>query len=404
MRVAMVNMLHVGSTGKIMFEIAKCARASGHEVRTYSPRLYQSQDTAGLPFIEQHHYFGSAKEHRMHILLAKATGFHGCFSWIATRQLLKMLDDFQPEVIHLHNLHNWTVDVGALFSYIKKQNIKVVWTLHDCWSMTGRCAYFTVVACERWKTGCHHCPSMESYPSGYVDQSRTLWKLKKKWFNGVENMLIITPSQWLAGIVKQSYLAEYPLKVVNNGINLSVFKVETDIVRNQYGIRDDEYLVLGVAFDWSMRKGLDVFVHLAARLDKKYRILLVGTDDYVDKRLPDNIISIHRTNNVHELALLYNAANVFVNPTREDTYPTTNFEALACGTPVITFKTGGAPETVDETCGSVVECNDEETLEKEIIRVCTERPYTQEACVRWAKGFDMHERFEDYVRLYEEIV
>ena len=402
MRIAMINMLHTGSTGRIMLEIAECARAAGHEVNTYSPRLYYSGGTAPLPGIANHTYFGSAAENRMHILLAKAAGFHGCFSWFGTRQLLSYLEDFQPEVIHLHNLHNWSVNIGHLFAYIKKRNIKVVWTLHDCWTVTGRCAYFTMAGCDRWKTGCHHCPSLESYPSAYVDRCRILWKRKKKWFSGIENMLFITPSHWLAGIVKQSYLAEYPLKVINNGIDLNVFKVIEENTKNQYGVDTGDYLVLGVAFDWTERKGLDVFVRLASRLDKNYRIFLVGTDDDVDKHLPDNIISIHRTNNAQELALLYNAADVFVNPTREDNYPTTNLEALACGTPVITFKTGGAPETVDRTCGSIVDCDDVEALEKEIIRLCTERPYSKEACATWAKRFDMHARFEDYVRIYEE--
>ena len=150
MRIAMINMLHTGSTGRIMLEIAECARAAGHEVNTYSPRLYQLGGTGPLPVIANHTYFGSASENRMHILLAKATGFHGCFTQLGTRQLLSYLENFQPEVIHLHNLHNWSVDIGCLFAYIKKRNIKVVWTLHDCWTMTGRCAHFTMVGCERW--------------------------------------------------------------------------------------------------------------------------------------------------------------------------------------------------------------------------------------------------------------
>ncbi len=402
MRIAIVNMLHTGSTGKIMFEIAECARAAGHEVRTYSPYLYQSGGTEQLPVIEHHRYFGSPAEHRMHILLAKATGFHGCFSWFATHQLLRYLEDFRPDVIHLHNLHNWTVNIGMLFAYIKKRNMKVLWTLHDCWSMTGRCAHFAAAGCSRWKAGCHHCPGMQSYPSAYVDQSRILWKLKKKWLTGIENMQIITPSHWLADIVRESYLSEYPLKVLNNGIDLRVFHAEKENVKKQYGIEEADYLVLGVAFDWTERKGLDVFIRLAERLNGKYKILLVGTDEQVDKQLPDNILSIHRTNSKQELAAIYRSADVFINPTREDTYPTTNLEALACGTPVITFRTGGAPETLDTSCGSVIECDDVDALEKEIIRVCTERPYTQEACVSWASQFDMHKRFEDYVRVYEE--
>lgn len=294
MRIAIVNMLHTGSTGRIMFEIAKCARAADHEVNTYSPRLYQSGKSDPLPSIEHHFYFGSPIEHRFHVLLAKGTGFHGCFSWFATRELLKYLDDFCPDVIHLHNLHNWTIDIKTLFAYIKKQNIKAVWTLHDCWAITGRCAYFTMAACERWKTGCHHCPSMESYPSAYKDECKALWKRKKKWFAGIADMVIVTPSQWLADAVKQSYLSEYPIKVINNGIDLNVFCKQSGQARNQYGISDEEHLVLGVAFDWGKRKGLDVFMRLAEQLDETYKIFLVGTDDAVDAQIPKNIVSIHR--------------------------------------------------------------------------------------------------------------
>lgn len=404
MRIAMVNMLHTGSTGRIMFGIAERARCVGHKVRTYSPHAYQPMGKMERPSMENHCYFGYLSENRLHILLAKATGFHGCFSWFGTKQLLRDLDDFQPDVIHLHNLHNWTIDVKSLFDYIKKKNIKVVWTLHDCWPVTGRCGHFSLAGCERWKTGCHHCPSLASYPSAYVDQSRILWKFKKKWFTGVEKMMLVSPSQWLADIVKQSYLAEYPLQVINNGIDLQIFqskKKDVLSIKSRYNINASNYLILGVAFDWGIRKGLDVFIHLAEQLDEQYRIILVGTDDSLDKLLPKSIVSIHRMQNTRELAKLYGAADVFVNPTREDNYPTTNMEALACGTPVITFRTGGSPESLDETCGAVVECNDIEALKKEIVRVCTNQPYTREDCRARAEDFDKHKRFEEYLRLYE---
>ena len=216
-------------------------------------------------------------------------------------------------------------------------------------------------------------------------------------------MTIVTPSQWLADLVKESFLKEYPVKVIHNGIDLEVFKPTSSDFRERYGIPAEKSVLLGVAFGWGVRKGLDVFVELARRLDpEKYQIVLVGTDEKTDKLLPENIISIHRTQNQTELAEIYTAADLFVNPTREENYPTVNMESIACGTPVLTFRTGGSPEILTEKTGSVVPCDDIDALEQEIRRICIEKPFSQADCLEHAKSFDMHQRFEEYVKLYEE--
>lgn len=404
MRVASINMIHTGSTGKIMLGIAECARARSHEVHTFSPNIYYVGQKMDAPLIEGHSYFGFIKENMLHLALSQATGIFECFSWFGTRQLIRQLDQINPDIIHLHNLHNNSLDVRSLFRYIKRKQIKVVWTLHDCWSMTGKCPHFVVAKCDKWKTGCHHCSVLREYPKTYVDQTKLMWQMKKKWFSGVKDMVVVTPSEWLAGIVKQSYLSEYPLKVINNGIDLSVFQPTYTDIRQRYGISADKHIVLGVAPGWDDKKGLDVFVKLAQCLPVDYQIVLVGTDDKSDNQLPENIISIHRTQNQYQLAEIYSAADVFVNATREDTFPTVNIEALACGTPVITFRTGGSPEIIDETCGSVVNCGDVGALEREIIRVCNEKPYSQDACIIRACQFDQKEKFKEYVMLYEDMV
>ena len=214
-------------------------------------------------------------------------------------------------------------------------------------------------------------------------------------------MTIVTPSEWLAGLVKESYLKDYPVKVINNGIDLNVFKPTESDFRKKYAL-ENKYIVLGVAFGWGRRKGLDVFIELEKRFDKeKYKVVLVGTDDNVDKLLPENIISIHRTQNQTELAKIYSAADVFANPTREENYPTVNMESVACGTPVVTFNTGGSPEMLDETCGAAVAKNDIDAMYNEIIRICEAKPYSLEACIKKAKGFDKNEKFGEYIRLYE---
>ena len=214
-------------------------------------------------------------------------------------------------------------------------------------------------------------------------------------------MTIATPSQWLADLVKKSFLKDYPVKVINNGIDLSVFKPTESDFRQKNGI-GDKYMLLGVADGWGARKGLDVFVELSKRLNPaKYQILLVGTNDSVDKQLPDNIISVHRTQNQKELVEIYTAADLFVNPTREENYPTVNMESIACGTPVLTFRTGGSPEILDETCGSAVVCDDIDALELEITRIAEEKPFTMENCLIRAKQFDKNERFKEYIGLYQ---
>ena len=401
MRIAQINMLTYGSTGKIMLQIAQNARQHGHLVKTFSPVEFSRFGKKDTPKIDGHMEFGSFWENGFHHYCGTLLGADGCFSQQGTRQLIRELEAFQPDIIHLHNLHGFRQNLPMLFHYIKKHNIRVIWTLHDCWAFTGHCPYFTMAKCDRWKTGCHHCPQPRVYPKMYLDTSRIMYKMKKKWFCGVSDMTIVTPSQWLADLAKQSFLKEYPVEVINNGIDLSVFKPTPSNFRELHGIGKDTFLLLGVAFGWGERKGLDIFIELAKRLDSSYQIVLVGTDDRIDTQLPANIISIHKTQNQEELAQIYTAADLFVNPTREEVLGMVNVEALACGTSVVTFDTGGSPETLGHFCGSVVDCNDVDAMEREIRRICAERPYSLEACLERAKSFDMNTKFEEYVRLYE---
>ena len=402
MKIAQINMLHKGSTGNIMLSIADTARSRGHQVWTFSPRYYSRWKKEEFPELPGHIYFGSSFENMLHLRLSQLTGLHGFFSWVGTRQLIKELKRIQPDVVHLHNLHNWTINLPMLFRYIKKSRTKTIWTLHDCWAMTAQCPYFDIVKCEKWKTGCHHCPQV--HPCALLDNTKTMWKKKRKWFTGIENLTIVTPSHWLAGLVKQSFLQEHPVKVIHNGIDLNVFYPQDGRIRNEWLKKnpDMRYALLGVAFYWDKRKGLDVFIELAKRLPKEYQIILVGTNEGTNRVLPENVISIHRTNSQHELAETYSAAYLFVIPTREDNFPTVNMEALACGTPVLSFQTGGSPEVANDTCGSVVPCEDVDALQAEIVRICTTQPYGQQACRLRAKAFKMQDKFAEYMDLYEE--
>ena len=397
MKTVLINSCNFGSTGNIMLEIAETAENGGYTAAVCYP---QSRDNSRKQK-EKDFIIGTRFSRNIHLMLAEITGLNGCFSYFSTLKLLKKLDKLKPDIIHLHNLHNCYINLSLLFKYIKKHNIKTVWTLHDCWAFTGHCPHFDMIGCDKWKTGCYSCPQYKEYPKSLFDNSKYMYRLKKKWFTDIKDMTIVTPSEWLASLVKESYLKDYPVKVINNGIDLNVFKPTESDFREKYAL-ENKYIVLGVAFGWGKRKGLDVFIELAKRLDKgKYKIVLVGTDDNIDKLLPENIISIHRTQNQTELVKIYSAADVFANPTREENYPTVNMEALACGTPVATFNTGGSPEMLDETCGAAVAKNDIDAMYNEIIRICEKKPYSLEACIKKAKGFDKNEKFGEYIRLYE---
>lgn len=401
MRIVQINGGAKGSTGKIMMGIAEVARAQGHEVMCASPITTTNRDAG-----EDCGYYriGTFNSRRVNVALARITGFNGCFAWLETYKLLKKIDEFKPDIIHLHNLHDSYINLSMLFLYIKKHNVPTVWTLHDCWAFTGQCPHFTIVKCDKWKAGCHNCPQYKEYPASLYDNTKKMWQLKKKWFTGVKNMTIVTPSEWLAGLARESYLKQYPIEVINNGIDLNVFKPTHSNFREQYGIPGDKYIVLGVSFAWGYRKGLDCFVEMAEKLGEQYQIVLVGTDDEIDKNLPHNIISIHRTQNQKELAEVYSAADVFVMPTREENYPTVNMEAIACGTPVVTFDTGGSPEMLDDKTGIIVEVNDIEATKKAIKDICEKkRCNDEEYIVAYSKNFDMKKRFAEYIELYANV-
>lgn len=399
MSIIEINSCNVGSTGGIMLSVAKAARKSGFRVYTccaYSRTNMAKYD--GNTFL-----IGSKVSHNLHILLGKYFGLSNIFSIISTLFLLRKVKKNNCDLIHLHNLHDCYINLPLLFYYIKKHHIPVVWTLHDCWSFTGRCPYFDLTQCNKWQNGCGECPyPKNSYPEAKIDTSRMMWNLKKSWFTGLEKCTIVAPSHWLADLVKKSFLKEYSIKVINNGIDLSVFKPTENNFRERFGLVGKK-IVLGVAFGWGKRKGLDIFIELSRRLPEEYRIVLVGTNNEVDAQLTSNFLSIHRTQNQGELVEIYTAADVFANPTREEVLGLVNVESLACGTPVVTFNTGGSPECIDETCGSVVNCDDVDAMEIEIRRICDEKPYSKEACLKRAMLFDMNNRYAEYVNLYRDV-
>lgn len=393
MKIAQINITcGAGSTGKICVAVSDLLAQAGVE----SHILYtsgHSEHPAGIKYM-------STAEVKLQALRSRIFGNYGFQSKRAAKRLIAELDRIAPDIVHLHNLHGHNVHLGILFSYLKEKKIKLFWTFHDCWAFTGYCPHYDMIGCDKWKTGCRNCPQGSHY-SWFFDRSADLFEKKKQLFTGLD-LTIITPSQWLADQVKLSFLKEYPVKVIHNGIDLNIFSPKASDFRERYRI-GARFLLLGVAFGWGKRKGLDVFIQLAEKLDpKKFQIVLVGTDDTIDKQLPPNIISIHRTANQTELAEIYTAADLFVNPTREEVLGLVNLESLACGTPVLTYRTGGSPECIDASCGIVVDRNDEEALYHTILQIAEKKPFSPEACRQRALQFSEKEKYNEYVQLYRQ--
>ena len=302
----------------------------------------------------------------MHAIQTRLFDTHGFGSKHATKEFLKWAEEYKPNLLWLHNLHGYYINVEMLFAWIKKHpEMQVKWTLHDCWAFTGHCSYFTMVKCEQWKSHCSYCSQLRRYPACFVMSSVSKnFERKRKAFTGVKNMTLITPSKWLADLTRQSFLKEYPVEVHYNTIDTNIFKPTPSDFRERYGLQD-KFIVLGVANVWEDRKGLFDFYKLAKKLDDRCVIVLIGLSKEQIVNSPSNIIGIQRTNSPQEWAKIYTAADVFFNPTYEDNYPTVNLEASACGAQVLTYRTGGSPESVPAS--NVFEVGDVLSVSKRIV-------------------------------------
>jgi Glycosyltransferase len=401
MKILQINISYkFGSTGKIMSDLNDVICKSGNN--SYMLCGYSNEAAPNLYIMRK----GSIlKASRKDILISRLSGTMGYHYKKSTLKAIEWIDTIKPDVIHLHNIHGDWINVKILFEYIRKKQIPVVWTLHDCWSFTGRCSHFELFRCEKWKTGCFKCKNRKVYPITYFfDKSKSMWKDKKKWFTSVKKMTIVTPSKWLANYVRQSFLKDYPIKVINNGINTQVYRPQTTCNRYYQGF-EGKHIILGVANSWTARKGYYDFIKLDGMIDHNmYQIVLVGLNSRQLKLIPNSIKGIARTENEQELIELYSGATVFVNPTYQDNYPTTNLEAQACGTPCITYRTGGSPESISDGIGCICEQGNTKQLLESIIKTCRQS-YDSVELQNYAKEhFDKCRKYEKYIECYHSLV
>lgn len=382
-----------GSTGKIAEQIGVCAMSHGWiSYIAYGRSMNLSKNKLlkiGSMFDVYEHYAEN-------LFLDN----EGLASRQATKKFLRIVDDIKPDIVHLHNIHDHYLNYRLLFDYLNKNEIKVVWTFHDCWPFTGHCFHFITKKCIRWKTQCYDCVLKNEYPKTLLDRSRKHYKLKKQLFTNCKNITIVPVSYWMEEFVKESFFNKKHIKVIHNGIDLETFK-PSGASLSQDGI----FRIIAVSNVWNQDKGEFDIYKLRERLpEEKYEIMMVGLTDKQVKRLPSGIKGFRRTQNVDELVKLYSKANVLINPTYADTFPTVNIEALACGIPVITYRTGGATEAIDEKTGIVVEQGDLNALVDAIYKMeCF--PLSSDDCRRRAeKLFDKNKCFSQYIHLYNTLL
>ena len=382
-----------GSTGRIATDIYDLLLSKGDECL-----IAFGRDTA--PEGVDSYKFNTDLGVKLHGVVSRINDRQGFLSNCATKKLIKKIIQYSPDIIHLHNIHGYYLNVKLLFRFLAKYNRPIVWTLHDCWAVTGHCAYFSFAECDKWKETCKNCSQKRSYPASILlDNSGKNHKDKKKLFTMPDDITLVTPSYWLEGVIKESFLSKYPVKTIYNGIDLDVFKPTKSDILKKLGT-EGKKVILGVANIWEKRKGFEAFLKLSEIISDEYVIVLVGLSEAQISMLPKNIIGIKRTENIEELVRLYSAAEVYVNTSVEETMGLTTVEALASGTPAIVYDKTAVPEIVSDKSGIIVKAGDIEGLYEAIQNLNIK----SDDCINRAKDFEKDMQYGKYYSLYKEIL
>lgn len=398
MKILQINVTaNWGSTGHIAEEIAQLTIAQGWESYiAYGRGNPKSKSTLIR--------IGTDRDMNCHVVQTRLLDNHGLASKQATRIFIKQIDELAPDIIHIHNIHGYYLNYEILFDYLARTKIPIVWTLHDCWTFTGHCSHFSYVKCYRWQTECFSCPQKKEYPKSYfLDRSQKNYRQKKECFTSISNLILVPVSDWLANLLSYSFLSNYTKRVIHNGVDIETFH-PVPSVKEKY-CNPNKFLMVGVASIWGQRKGLYDFIELAKYIASDEIILLIGLSQKQISELPANILGICRTENVQQLVELYSSADVFLNLTWEDTFPTTNLEALSCGTPIISYDTGGCAEAIDEDTGIIISPGNLKGVINAIsdIKKNTKSYYSPKCRERALHHFDKKNKYAEYIKIYSEI-
>lgn len=400
MKVVQINgVRQKGSTGKIVTDISNLMDLEAIENYIVYSGYRETKAPNSIPMGG----FVNVKAHQLLGYVFGNTGFHSSFR---TWKMLSLLKKMKPDVVHLHNLHGYFINIKLLLNFLKIQNIPTVWTLHDCWVLTGHCTHFDHVECDKWQANCQHCPQVKRFPySLLLDRSKKLHQLKKALLMDFDKLQVVTVSNWLQEIVKKSYLASKSMVVIPNGVNLDVFHPQADLnKRIQYAI-EDKFVILGVSNTWGIRKGLDKFIRLSSMIPNDWKIVLLGLSAEQIKGLPHSIIGIQRTKDMKELKDWYCAADVFVSLSLEETMGLVVVEAMACGTPIVVYDTTASPELVGQDCGYIVSHNNIDELLEALgkIKKNGKKKYSQNCIDHVCKNYDKEKNYRRYFDLYARI-
>lgn len=403
-RVIQINSFNAGSTGRIAREINAVAREEGWQTwflygREWKGSHITDGERAAYPW-----------EVLLHGGLSRVFDCLGRLSYFSTRHIIERIEEIQPDVIHLHNLHGYYVNYGMLLQWLNEKNIPVVWTLHDCWPFTGHCPHFDFVGCAKWMTQCYHCQLKKGYPASYVfDNSKGNYIYKRKLYEHCQNICLVPVSQWLSNLLPKSILRTHPKQVIYNGVDTNIFypreKGECDALRLRLGL-EDKIVLLGVALPWGERKGFNDYIELARYLDKNSVIVLVGLDEKQCELLPKNIIGLRKTHNVDEMATLYSMADIVLNLSYEETFGLTTAEGFACGTPGIVYNKTASPELITPETGFIVEPKDYNKIANriKIIEEKGKKAYIGK-CRKWAlERYDKEKQYHKYIDLYNRLL
>jgi putative colanic acid biosynthesis glycosyltransferase len=391
-----------GSTGRIVEQIGLVAINGGWE--SYIAYGGRPRNTSKSRLIKIGTYF----DQLIHALHTRFFDNHGFASVHATKRFIKILEQIKPDLIHLHNIHGYFLNLTILFDYIVNKGIPVIWTLHDFWPVTGHCSFFSDINCEKWKAGCHHCPKKKYYPKSIcIDNSEKNYYLKRKIFCSLKNISIISVSKWEENILRQSYLSKYPIFTIYNGVDLEIFKPMggTDSLRSKLKIAN-KYVLLALATTWGARKGWYDYLKLSKILPEEYIIVLVGLPWRKMKDLPKNIMGIKRTESVNELVSYYSMADIVLNLSYQETFGLTTVEGLACGTPCIVYNRTASPELIIPETGYIVEPGNIEQILQAIQRIVKNGKlhYSENCRLHAMRYFDVNDRYLEYLELYRSLI